>query len=76
LRAIGGRRRTKNWIRLPKGFSTTVFTSTRWSCPSGPTIERMPQSGLAIIRPKLRSVTSPQAAIIGSSGFIDSANTG
>ncbi len=52
------------------------LTSTRWSCPSGPTIDRMPQSGLAIMRLKLRSVTSPQAAIRGRAGFSDSAKAG
>ena len=42
----------------------------------GPTIDRMPQSGLATIRENERSVTSPQAAMICSIGFIDSAKTG
>jgi hypothetical protein len=36
----------------------------------------MPQSGFATMRLKVRSVTSPQAAIIGSIGFIDIANAG
>ena len=39
-------------------------------------MERMPQSGFTTMRAKERSVTSPHAAIIGSIGFIDSANTG
>jgi hypothetical protein len=63
--------------QIAEGFlRQPAFTSTRWSCPSGPTIDRMPQSGLAIMRLKVRSVTSPQAAISGSNGFIDMANAG
>ena len=42
----------------------------------GPTMERMPQSGLTTMREKLRSATSPQAAVSCSIGFIDRAKAG
>jgi len=53
-----------------------VMIRTVWSLPSSTVTVGMPQSGLAIMRAKERSVTSPQAFIHSTIGLAVSAIAG